>query len=247
MKKTFDSAFVSEILQEKHRYTKFGKFIRRVFSFINKHNPHLKLDVKFKGMMGVEKGVNIYHLLSQVLVQKIPGDVVELGCYAGLTSVVMQKTLDQHEAAKQLHLYDSFEGLPELSAKDGKISDKAGSMSASMKQVIGNFKRFRVKLPKLHRGWFRDTLPNQLPEKICFAHLDGDLYSSIKESLTYVYPRLSKGAVVVIDDYCDNSVIDVKDVFPGVKKACDEFFRDKEEKVSVLSAGDFPQGYFRKE
>lgn len=101
-------------------------------------------------------------------------------------------------------------------------------------------------MPKIHEGWFADILPTQLPDKISFAHLDGDFYSSILESLIYVYPRLSKGAVVVIDDYCDPKQLDANNILPGVKKACDEFFKDKKEKVSVLVAGCEAHGYFRK-
>ena len=78
-------------------------------------------------------------------------------------------------------------------------------------------------------------------------HLDGDFYSSIIESLTYVYPKLSKGAIVVIDDYCDPEIHNVNNILPGVKKACDEFFKDKKEKVDVLIAGCESHGYFRKE
>ena len=85
-----------------------------------------------------------------------------------------------------------------------------------------------------------------MPKKISFAHLDGDFYSSILESLIYVYPNLSKGAIVIIDDYCDPKIHDVNNILPGVKKACDEFFEDKKEKVGVLLAGGETHGYFRK-
>ncbi len=52
--------------------------------------------------------------------------------------------------------------------------------------------------------------------------------------------------MVVIDDYCDPAVHNVHNILPGVKQACDEFFKDKPEKVSVLIAGCQSHGYFRK-
>jgi O-methyltransferase len=64
-------------------------------------------------------------------------------------------------------------------------------------------------------------------------------------SLQHTYPRLPPGAVCVIDDYCDPSFSDWN-FLPGVKKACDEFFADKPEKVAPLYAGFAAQGYFRK-
>ena len=53
--------------------------------------------------------------------------------------------------------------------------------------------------------------------------MDGDFYTSVRESLEHVYPRLSKGAVVVVDDYCDPAVNPVYESLPGVKRACDDF------------------------
>lgn len=196
--------------------------------------------------LSVEQGMNIYHLLVQTLLLDIPGDIVELGCYEGTTSILMQMTLDQYNSKKQIHVYDSFEGLPEKSKEDGDTQFHEGACKTTIEKLIQNYKKYKVKLPKIHKGWFKYTLPKELPLKISFAHLDGDFYSSTLESLTYVYPKLSKGAVVVIDDYCDPKVNNVNNILPGVKRACDEFFKDKKEKVSVLIAGNESHGYFRK-
>ena len=66
-------------------------------------------------------------------------------------------------------------------------------------------------------------------------------------SLKYSYPKLTKGAIVVIDDYCNPDILDIHNILPGVKKACDEFFANKHEKVSVLLAGSQCHGYFIKQ
>ena len=197
-------------------------------------------------MTNIEQGMNIYHLLIQTILLKIPGDVVELGCFEGTTSILMQKTLDQFNSQKRLHVYDSFDGLPEKSKKDGNTNFVRGAIKTQKERLIHNFKRHKVKLPEIHEGWFKDTLPKELPNRISFAHLDGDFYSSILESLTHVYPRLAKGSVVVIDDYCDPKIHNVNNILPGVKEACDEFFKDKKEKVNILIAGCESHGYFRK-
>jgi len=218
-------------------------------------------------LINIEQGMNIYHLLSQAILLKIPGDVVELGCYDGLTAALMQKTLDQYKCNKKLHIYDSFEGLPKKTKSDGNTTFQEGDFKTIKHALIHNFKILNLEIPEIHAGCFKDTLPTQLPEKICFAHLDGDFYSSIKESLEYIYTKLSKGAIVVIDDYCapeihkqiqhklnsnqrnlhNRRVYKVEDILPGVKKACDKFFKHKKERVSVLIAGDERHGYFRKQ
>ena len=98
-------------------------------------------------------------------------------------------------------------------------------------------KRCGLPQPFVHKGWFAETCPAALPGTIAFAHLDGDLYLSIRESLELVYPRLAKGALVVVDDYCDPAQLRRHDIFPGAKAACDEFFADKPEvRVHVLPA-----------
>jgi O-methyltransferase len=198
------------------------------------------------GMITVEQAVNLYHLLSQVVLLEVPGDVVELGCYEGTTAILLQTTLDQLGSPKALHVYDSFAGLPEKTAEDGETRFAVGDCRTTLAKLTENFVRSGVRLPAVHPGWFAETLPGELPERICFAHVDGDFYTSVRESLEHVYPRLSRGAVVVVDDYCDPVVNPVYESLPGVKRACDDFLGDKPESMGVLLAGSGAHGFFRK-
>ncbi len=191
--------------------------------------------------------MNIYHLVSQVLVGGVPGDLVEVGCNEGQSCVLIQKVIDFYDPKRRLHAYDSFKGLPPPQAKD---SDKpflnAGGLRATPEKLLENFRNVGLRPPNIHVGWFQDTLPTQLPDRICFAHLDGDFYESILISIQHVYPRLSKGGVCLIDDYCDPAVNKGWNKLPGVKKACDEYLADKQERVYDLYAGGYSHGYFRK-
>lgn len=198
-------------------------------------------------MTNVEQRMNLWHFISQVLAYGVEGDLVELGCNQGQSSVLIQKVIDEHDAARQFHVYDSFEGLPTVRAEDGATPFVAGQLKTMPELLLANFARYGLRPPILHKGWFDATLPSELPDKICFAYLDGDLYDSILISLRYVYPRLSRGAVCVIDDYADPSVWAAAwNKLPGVKRACDEFFADKPEKVSFIYSADMSHGYFRK-
>jgi hypothetical protein len=67
---------------------------------------------------------------------------------------------------------------------------RRGEMSASVDDLRQLFDELGIPRPEIHRGWFRDVLPQQLPEAIAFAHLDSDFYESIKWSLQSVWPRL---------------------------------------------------------
>jgi O-methyltransferase len=113
--------------------------------------------------------------------------------------------------------------------------------------VRANFRRHGLPEPVIHRGWFNETLPDGLPERIAFAHLDGDFYDSIKVSIERVYPRLSCGAICLVDDYNDPAVNPRGwNLLPGAKKACDEFFADKPEKLVPIYAGRYSHAFFRK-
>jgi O-methyltransferase len=90
-------------------------------------------------------------------------------------------------------------------------------------------------------------LPSGLPERISFAYLDGDFYDSILISLQYVYPKLTAGAICLIDDYCDPQINPKGwNRLPGVKKACDEYLIDKPEKMEFIYSGTYSHAFFRK-
>ena len=203
-------------------------------------------------MANVEARMNLFHLLEQTVVSNVPGDIVDLGCNAGDSTIVMQKIISTLAPDKQVHAYDSFKGLPTLTDEDRKDGIYAeGYMKASIDSFKKRFDILRLPSPQIHAGWFQDTIPENLPDTISFAYFDGDLYESTKHLLTNVYDRMPQGAIGMIAVYYDETVFprqDIKGVFrsPGVKRATDEFFHDKPEKVDVLYANEYSNGYFRK-
>jgi O-methyltransferase len=197
-------------------------------------------------MTNVEQRMNMYHLVSQVLAYGVEGDFVELGCNTGDSSVLITKILQAYDSDKKLAVYDSFEGLPPAKIIDGDFY-KEGYCKTSEDVLRLSFKKYNLPVPEIHKGWFQDTLPDGLPERISFAYLDGDFYDSILVSLQYVYPKLSPGAVCLIDDYCDPQINPKGwNKLPGVKKACDEYLADKPEKMEFIYSGPYSHAFFRK-
>jgi len=195
-------------------------------------------------MADVDRLVNLFHLLSQTLYFGVPGTVVELGCHAGLTSVLFQKVIDALDPSRALHVYDSFLGLPTPTAFDDYLAE--GDCRASELDVLRNCARWQVRAPMIHRGWFRDTLPSELPDAIAFAYIDADFYDSTRVALTHVYPRLSPSAIICIDDYADQRNPAAWRGLPGVRKAVDEFVSCGLERPSVLvGSGDLAFCYIR--
>lgn len=156
--------------------------------------------------------------LEKVLNGAVEGDIVELGCYIGTTSLFIRRLLDAHNSDKVFHVYDSFEGLPPKSAQDESRAGEqftAGELAASKKQFMQQFQKAALRVPITHKGWFSDLTQKDVPGKIAFAFLDGDFYESIRDSLRLVLPCMQQGGVIIIDDYA-------REALPGAAKATHE-------------------------
>ncbi|MCR4753002.1 MAG: TylF/MycF family methyltransferase [Candidatus Saccharibacteria bacterium] len=154
----------------------------------------------------------------------IPGDVVEFGCYAGYTSVLLAEAL-KNTPDKWLYLYDSFEGLPEKAPEDQSAAGwrfKAGELKVSPETVAHKFKKLSLPDPVIVKKWFDQLDDSDLPSQISFALLDGDFYRSIKTSFEKVAPRMVSGGVIVVHDYRNAEL-------PGVTKAVGEFLDNHSE------------------
>ncbi|MBQ8996507.1 class I SAM-dependent methyltransferase [Candidatus Saccharibacteria bacterium] len=148
------------------------------------------------------------------------GDFVELGCYRGDTSVLLQKLLVSARSDKSLWLYDSFAGLPEKTAEDASSAGTAfrgGELFVTKREVVEKFKKQNLPLPRIKKAFFEALDPERdLPGKIAFAFLDGDLYGSIQTSFRLVVPKLSEKGIIVVHDYNNPEL-------PGAARAVDEF------------------------
>lgn len=165
----------------------------------------------------------------------LPGDFVELGCYEGDTSLLLAEILRDANAdmeranledansddwvAKKLWIYDSFEGLPAKSNEDFSEAGAAfteGVLSVSKREVKLRFLRANLPVPVITKGWFADLTDKDLPAKIAFAFLDGDLYQSIKDSLKLVEDKMVDGGIILVHDYNNPEL-------PGVTRAVNEW------------------------
>ena len=149
---------------------------------------------------------------------KRPGDMAEVGVYEGCSA----KLICQSKGDKTLHLFDTFEGLPQATTPDGKVHD-AKQYTCSLESVQEYLKSY----PNVcfYKGRFPDTA-GQVPEtQFAFAHFDVDLYESTLGCLRYFYPRMIPGGVMLSHDYS---------ILAGVKAAFQEFFADKPEPLIEL-------------
>ena len=150
----------------------------------------------------------------------VEGDVVEMGCWQGTTSVLLRSFLDAAGSDKVLHVYDSFEGLPPTGPHDqGAGGLERPFFEIPVDALVQRFRGAGFRPPVIHVGWFAEIPQAEMPERIAFAFVDGDLYESIRDSLHRVLPALAPGGRIVVDD-CGWRVT------PGVEQACREVLAD---------------------
>ncbi len=179
-----------------------------------------------------------YDIASTVIRNGIPGDLVECGVYGGANSAVMARAImdadytlcsdnkmrrDPRKAERRVHLFDSFEGIPEGGPHDEGWTHKTGTSMCTQRACRDHMVEWGVSADLLiwHPGWFEDVIPREMlasprsssrPDPIALLRLDADLYESTKVCMEHLYPLVSPGGWVIADDWA----------LPGCRKAVEE-------------------------
>lgn len=178
-------------------------------SFFREHvQPHT--------VVSLPRAWTLWQSLKQAL--QVPGDVVEAGVFQGGTARLLREVMGS-QSDRKLYLFDSFDGMHSVSSDKDRhqAGDFADTSVEAVRRAVGSddFIDYR-------KGWVPDTFAGLEDKSFCFAHIDLDLYQGVLDSLTFLYPRMSAGGVIVLDDFGFASC-------PGARRAVDEFFADKPE------------------
>lgn len=229
---------IKKIRLKLNQLTKFENYI---FMVMGKNTPEFILED-----LGIvtKKNRHSFKILEHLTKQSIniEGDIAECGVYQGGTLLGIKLVLNSLGSNKKIFGFDSFEGLPNPSDND-KIENKHPREALKGFFSDCSFLKLNTKINdlnlisiKLVKGYFSDTLSNYDEYKFSLVHLDCDLYDSYKECLNFFYDRVSEGGFIVFDEY-DYS----QDVYPGAKKAIDEFLAKKEIPINRLYGRCFIQ------
>ncbi len=161
-------------------------------------------------MVGLQRLDNLQDCIVTALHHGVPGDLVETGVWRGGCAILMRGVLKAlGDDRRRVWLADSFEGLPKP-APDQYPQD-AGDVHAQFTPYLGvpmdvvqaNFRRYDLLDDQVRflPGWFRDTLTTAPIDQIAVLRLDGDMYESTYQALSALYPRVSPGGFVIIDDF----------------------------------------------
>lgn len=183
-------------------------------------------------MTSPERIAAVCDAVRYVAAAKVPGAYVECGVWRGGSSMAAALGFaSAGQTWRHLHLYDTFEGMSDPSAHDLRATDCAPAATllgasekvwcrATIEDVAANMASTDYPFENIHlcKGMVENTLPEKAPDEIAILRLDTDWYESTRHELETLYPRLSVGGVLIIDDY---------GYWAGARKAVDEYFSDK--------------------
>lgn len=173
----------------------------------------------------------------------VDGDIVECGVWRGGSMQAVALTLLQQGVGdRELHLFDTFEGMPPPTEEDRRGETSAQEMLEAHDKnhrvwAVAGLDDVREAMREVnypaehvhfHQGLVEDTIPGQAPNTIALLRLDTDWYESTRHELEHLYERLTPGGVLILDDYGD---------WEGAKKATDEFVAALDQPVFLQPLG----------
>ena len=210
----------------------FYKFWSETYKKIYKNqNPPFN-----NSLMASRINKNFYLSKYFIHVSSLAGDFLECGVFKGFSSYLLrsiEKNLDSTKT-NNYFLVDSFEGLSEILEvdvpKDPSIPrNEKGNFNVKIEDVKLLFSDFSN--VNILKGWIPEVFISlDEKNKYKFVHIDVDLYQPTLDTLEYIYDKVVKGGIIITDDY--NSPL-----FPGNKKAWDNFFENKNDNHLKLPTG----------
>jgi O-methyltransferase len=206
-----------------------GSVVARELSGNQRRVRAVGLDWPLQGvtMSGLRRLDDLQACVDAVVRDDVEGDVIEAGAWRGGATILMRAALDSSRDGRDRTVWvaDSFQGFPEA---QGDAPDEArfstflrafDFLAVSMEEVRDNFARFGLERGvRFVPGFFKDTLPTLTDRRWAIVRLDGDTYEATRTALECLYPGLSHGGYLIVDDY---------GAFAECRRAVDEFRRQQ--------------------
>ena len=162
-------------------------------------------------MCGADNIYQVEACVEDIFRENVPGDLMETGVWKGGMTVLMRGLLKAYNSSDRVvWVADSFSGLPQpdpkVNLKDAifwYLMTPLEHLAIPFEYVEALFKRYDLLDDQVQflPGWFRDTLPAAPIEQLALLRMDGDLYESTRDALEHLYPKVSKGGYIIVDDY----------------------------------------------
>lgn len=219
-------------------------------SMISKYDETKAFDYEngFYLTSGISRMSNIlshYELYKRIV--ELPGDIVELGVYKGgsLFQFAAFREILENEKARKLIGFDVFDEFPAAHNAGDKvfrekwITETRGDF-LTKDEIQRSLSYRNIGNTELIQGNIEETIPVYLEEhpymKIALLHIDVDIYEPTVTGLTYLYDRVVRGGIIVLDDYG----------VAGETEAVDEFIKGKDINIKRLSISQHKPSYIQK-
>ena len=186
-------------------------------------------------MTSPERMYALIQAVRYVSANAIVGAIVECGVWKGGSMAAVARTLLRSQDVKRdLYLFDTFEGMSQPTDADRNLRGESAAtlLSAEPRDTshiwavapLDEVKRnvastgYPPHLLNYVQGPVESTVPKQAPQRIALLRLDTDWYESTYHELVHLFPRLSPGGVLIIDDYGN---------WTGARKAVDQYFEEQ--------------------
>ncbi len=192
-------------------------------------------------MTGEARILALIDAVRYVVARDLPGSFAECGVWRGGSLLTMIATLQEIGVDdRDIHGYDTFEGMTEPTEKDTSALEKPALETWSAAQAAGErawpylfganvFDEEAVRATlletgypaeriHLHRGPVEETIPSRSPGPLALLRLDTDWYESTRHELDHLYPLLAPGGVLIVDDYGH---------WEGARRAVDEYMAEQ--------------------
>ncbi len=235
---------ISKVLTRKYSLSQKGDFIAglNLFVAINETTEnkvlllqrYYNIGMRSFPVVSLEERLRFYGWFS--LIEKISsaeGDIVEAGVGYGNTLVTLANANTHFKTNKKIYAFDSFQGFPiphenDLGSRVITLKKVSGWSETSILTIHKMIKTHQVENSALldegaiiyKKGFFENTKPAELSEKISLLHIDCDIYEGVKHVLESTYSHLTPNSIVIIDEYNDSK-------WPGAKIASDGFLKNK--------------------
>lgn len=231
-----------------HRFLK--KILRKLYDLLRSFTPYMI------SLYGLNRHLNkllpkFYHdldgryyrfLFCLENTANIKGDVAELGTGTGRGAAFIVSAMSALSLEKRYFAFDTFNGFPSIHAHDlegisehrkkkSVVGHYAGYDNLHIEKIVIKAQQNSSPVPySLISGDVSETIPELPPEqKYSFVFIDLDLYEGYKAALHGLYHRVSKGGIILFDEY------QFTDEWPGAKRAVDEFMLDKPERLRFFA------------
>ena len=186
-------------------------------------NKVLKSTFRGENWTSFERKWNLKELLKQT--KGVVGDFAECGVFRGGSAYFM--CLEAKTSGRHVHLFDSFEGLSEPQVEESHHWSKGdlAISEQSLRENLAQFDNFST-----YAGWIPERFDEVEDLQFSFVHIDVDLAQPTGDSIAFFFPRMSPGAIMLLDDHGSA-------MCPGARNAALTYFADRPEEVLDLATG----------